>query len=201
MIDRRSFLLSGVVTVLAGPLAAEEQQAARTYRIGFLSSSASTPPRGPNWNALVQGFGRLGYVEGQNLVIEVRSASGRAERLPELAAELIRLNVDVIVAAGSTATGAAKNATVTTPIVMVGSGDPVRLGFVANLGRPGGNITGLSSDVTAETWSKRLQLLTEVAPRASRVALLLEYRRSSPSARPGSRRHRIPSSTPGETGV
>src|SRR5439155_5816187 len=102
----------------------------------------------------LQSLRELGYIEGQNLAIEVRSADGRVERLPELAAELVGLRVDLIIAAGTAGTRAAKSATATIPIVMVGAGDPVKAGFVPSMARPRGNITGLTSDVTPETWSK-----------------------------------------------
>ena len=117
------------------------------------------------------GLRDVGYVEGKNLVIEFRWAEGKFDRLPELAAELVRLNVDVILTAGSPAIRAAKNATTTIPIVMVTSGDPVAFGFVASLARPGGNITG-SSIFSPELSAKRLELLKEILPRAQRVAVL-----------------------------
>ncbi len=120
----------------------------------------------------LQGLRDLGYVESKNLVSESRSAEGRAERLPELAAELVRLHVDIIVAYGIQATRAAKHATQTIPIVMVGfGGDPVEAGLVESLARPGGNMTGLTS-LGVELSSKRLELLKEVVPSLSHVAVL-----------------------------
>ena len=113
----------------------------------------------------------LGYIEGENVVIEWRSADGREDRFPALAAELMRLRVDVIVTAGSLATRAAKEASVTTPIVMMQDGDPVASGFVASLARPGGNITGLST-LSSEIYGKQLELLKEIVPRLARVAVL-----------------------------
>ena len=169
--DRRTFL-TGLGAFLAAPRAIEAQQAGRVYRVGILFQTTDRN----FFEVILQSLRELGYIEGQNLAIEVRSAAGRVEQLPELAAELARLRVDVIIAAGTAGTRAVKSATATIPIVMVAAGDPVKAGFVASMARPGGNITGLTSDVTPETWSKRLQLLTEVAPRASRVALLWNRR-------------------------
>ena len=121
--------------------------------------------------AFRQGLRELGYVEGKNIVIEWRSAEGKPDRLPALAAELVRLKVDIIVTGGATATRAAKEATVTIPIVMTQDSDPVGNGFVASLARPGGNITGLST-LAPELSGKRLELLKEIIPRLSRVAVL-----------------------------
>ncbi|MGH2405926.1 MAG: ABC transporter substrate-binding protein, partial [bacterium] len=118
-----------------------------------------------------QGLRELGYVEGKNIVIEWRYAEGKFDRLPELAAELVRLEVDVIVAGGPRSTRAAKEATVTIPIVMTQDGDPVGSGIVASLARPGGNITGLTS-LTPQLSGKRLELLKEIVPKLSRVAVL-----------------------------
>ena len=120
--------------------------------------------------AFRQGLRELGYVEGKNIVIEWRSAEGKLDRLPALAAELVRLKVDVIVTAGATSTRAAKEATATIPIVMTQDPDPVGNGFVASLARPGGNITGLST-LGPELSGKRLELLKEIVPRLSRVAV------------------------------
>src|SRR3977135_1246403 len=132
------------LSILAAPLVTDAQPARKVYRIGQLSSSF--PPTDPNLRAgdLRQGLRDLGYVEGQNLIMEYRYAEGREERLPDLAAELVRLKVDVIVAGGAAAIRAAQHATSTIPIVMAVSGDPVAQGYVASLARPGGNITGLS---------------------------------------------------------
>ena len=120
--------------------------------------------------AFRQGLRELGYVEGKNIVIEWRYAEGKLDRLPALAAELVRLKVDVIVTAGPTATRAAKEATITIPIVMAQDNDPVGNGFVASLARPGGNITGLST-LAPELSGKRLELLKEIVPKLSRVAV------------------------------
>jgi putative ABC transport system substrate-binding protein len=122
-------------------------------------------------DAFRQGLRELGYVEGRNIVIETRSAEGKSERLPGLAAELVRLTVDVIVAASPPATEAAKQATSTIPIVFALSGDPVAAGLVASLARPGGNVTGLAT-ISQDLVGKQLELLKEVAPKISRVAVL-----------------------------
>jgi putative ABC transport system substrate-binding protein len=125
----------------------------------------------PRIEALRQGLHELGYVEGKNIVIEWRSAEGKLDRVPALAAELVRLKVDVIVTGGATDTRAAKEATNTIPIVMAQDSDPVGSGFVASLARPGGNITGLST-LAPEVSGKRLELLKEIIPKLSRVAVL-----------------------------
>jgi ABC-type uncharacterized transport system substrate-binding protein len=160
-----------LVFVFAWCGAVARAQPVKIIRVGFLSptSAASNTDR---LEALRAGLRDVGYVEGKNLVIEFRWAEGKFDRLPELAAELVRLNVDVILTAGTPAIRAAKNATTTIPIVMVTSGDPVAFGFVASLARPGGNITG-SSNFSPELSAKRLELLKEISPRAQRVAVLL----------------------------
>ena len=161
------------VGVLAAPLTAEAQPAASVPRIGYLAPGYPSDPRvGERFlQAFRQGLRELGYVEGQNIVIEFRSAEGKYDRLSALAAELIRFKVNVIVAPASPATQAAKQATETIPIVMVNVADPVATGFVASLARPGGNITGLSL-MLPELVGKQLELLKEVVPKVSRVALL-----------------------------
>ena len=158
------------LALLAAPLAAEAQPPTNTPRIGFLTA-VPLSVNSARIAAFRQGLRELGYVEGQNIVIEWRSAEGQLERLPSLAAELVRLKVDVIVTAGPSATRPAKAATVTIPIVMTNDNDPVANGFVASLARPGGNITGLSS-LSAEIYGKRLELLKEIVPQLSRVAVL-----------------------------
>jgi len=160
------------VTVLVAPRAGEAQQAASLPRIGFLNPGSLSEPRFPRFlQAFRQGLRELGYVEGQNIAIEFRWAEGQYDRLPGLAAELVRLKVNVIVAGGGPAIQAARQATETIPIVMVGTADPVAAGFVASLARPGGNITGLSL-MLPELVGKQLELLKEVVPNVSRVALL-----------------------------
>ena len=165
---------SAFVAVLAlgiflAPLAAHAQQPARVPRIGILTPGISE--RLHLFEAFRQGLRELGYVEGQNISLEFRSAEGNFERLPDLAAELVRLKVDVIAAFTTPASLAAKQATKTIPIVMGPVGDPVGTGLVASLARPGGNVTGLSL-IAPELAGKRLQLLKEIVPGASRVAVL-----------------------------
>ncbi|OLE81294.1 MAG: hypothetical protein AUG06_01735 [Actinobacteria bacterium 13_1_20CM_2_65_11] len=174
--NRRTFLYGLTLGTLSAPLVAEAQRVGKVYRIGILFQTTDNN----YFQAILQGLKELGYVEGRNLAIEFRSAEGRVDRLPGLVAELVRLNVDVIVAAGTAATRAAKSATATIPIVMVATADPVLSGFVVSLAQPGGNITGTTVVPTQELWAKELQLLTEVAPSASRVALLW-----NPRALPG----------------
>ena len=157
----------------AAPLATEAQQAGKVYRIGVLDV-VGVASNEANLSAFRQGLRELGYVEGQNLVIEYRSADGRAERFPDLATELVRLKVDVIVTRGTSAALAAKHVTETIPIVMASSGDPAAYGIVASLARPGGNVTGLHTIVPPELGGKRLQLLKEVLPGLSRVGVLLD---------------------------
>ena len=159
------------VAVLVGPLAGETQQAASIPRIGFLSPSSLSEPRTSRFlEAFRQGLRELGYVEGQNIAIESRWAEGKYERLPGLAAELVRLRVNVIVTYGA-AIQYAQQATGTVPIVMAVVIDPVAAGFVVGLARPQGNMTGLSS-MAPELVGKQLELLKEVVPKVSRVALL-----------------------------
>jgi putative ABC transport system substrate-binding protein len=165
---RRAFL-AGAIALSAAPLAAEAQQAGKVYRIGWLGGRPF-PDAQPFTDAFRQALHERGWVEGQNFVFEHRPAV-RSGSLPDLAAELIRLKIDVIVAVGDPAIRAAKQATSTIPIVMAPSADPIGAGFVASLARPGGNITG-SSILAAELGGKRLELLREVVPKASRVAVL-----------------------------
>jgi putative ABC transport system substrate-binding protein len=155
------------VLVVTGAVA-QAQQPTKIPRIGFLAAASlsSTPARR---EAFRQGLRDLGYVEGKNIIIEWRFAEGKLDRVPGLVAELVRLKVDVIVTAGPLPTRAAKEATVTLPIVMTNEGDPVGTGFVASLARPGGNITGLST-LAPELSGKRLELLKEIVPRLSRAA-------------------------------
>ena len=145
-------------------------QPSKVVRIGFLGPTSAASNAG-RMEALREGLRDLGYLEGKNLVIESRWAEGKFDRLPELAAELVRLNVDVILTAGTPGIRAAKNATTTIPVVMVTSGDPVGFGFVASLARPGGNVTGYST-FSPELSAKRLELLKEILPRTQRVAVL-----------------------------
>jgi ABC-type uncharacterized transport system substrate-binding protein len=160
------FALGGMLSALSFP--AHAQQPTQVPRIGFLAA-LSPSAISDRVEAFRQGLRELGYVEGKNIVIEWRYADGKADRLPALAAELVRLKVAVIVTGAATVTRAAKEATSTIPIVMGNDGDPVGIGFVASLARPGGNITGLST-LAPELSGKRLELLKEVVPKLSRVA-------------------------------
>jgi ABC-type uncharacterized transport system substrate-binding protein len=168
--DRRAFITFVGGSILAAPLAAEAQSAEKMYRIGYLGN-ASALAQAKRVESLRDALRDLGYVEGRNIVIEFRWAEGRHERLPDLAAELVRLKVDVLVTAGTPGALAAKQATTTIPIVMVGIGDAVATGVVASLARPGGNITG-STDSVPELMAKLLELLKEIMPRTRRVAVL-----------------------------
>jgi len=144
---------------------AQAQQPTKVPRIGYLSGRGSSPPQ-----EFVQALRKLGYEEGKNITIEHRSADSKRERVPDLAAELVRLKVDIIVAEGTNATSAAKKTTSTIPIVMAESTDPVGTGLVTSLARPGANVTGLTS-VGGELGGKLLELLKEIVPRLSRVVI------------------------------
>jgi len=171
-VTRFALVLSLALGILAAPVAAEAQQAGKISRIGFLSPSSPSDLRMQRFlEAFRHGLGELGYMEGQNIAIESRWAEGKYDRLPGLAAELVRLKVDVIVAAAVPAIRAAKEATRTIPIVMSAVVDPVATGLVASLARPGGNITGLSTMAPALV-GKQFEMLKEVVPKASRVAVL-----------------------------
>jgi len=163
-----SLLLLGVI-----PLRSFAEQQSKLWRVGFLASRQR--PASPNsdifYGAFAQGMHELGYTEGESLVIEWRFADGHFERLPGLAAELVRLKVDVIVTSGSPATRAAQEATTTIPIVMAGVGDPLESGFVKSLARPGGNITGVSL-LLGDMAPKQLEMLLRVAPKLSRTAVV-----------------------------
>jgi len=160
-----------VALVLLAPLTLLAQQPAKVYRIGVLSS---TGPEQENfiWADLRGQLRERGWIEGQNLVVEWRYAEGKYDRLPDLAAELVRLKPDLIMARGGPGATAAKRATTMIPIVMYNVTDPVGIGVVESLARPGGNVTGLSDDQSPEIVGKRLQLLKEVAPKVSKVASL-----------------------------
>jgi putative ABC transport system substrate-binding protein len=171
VITRRVFMGTLAGGLLAAPLAVEGQQARSVPRVGYLFSF--TPAEGRHlWEACRQGLRQLGYVEGQNIALESRWADGRHERLPELAADLVRLKVDVIVSSATPASRAAKAATSSIPIVIVAVGEPVKVGLIASLARPGGNVTGLSL-LTTELSGKRLELLGQVVRTMSRVAILM----------------------------
>jgi len=172
-VRRRHFLIA-VGALFAAPVTGIAQKQAKIFRIGYLN--VQSPPLSveaePQYKAFLDGMRGLGYVEGKNLVIERRFANGNAERLPGLVADLARLKADVIVVGGAAAARAAQQATGTLPIVMIGVGDPVALGLVASLSKPGKNITGVSNQV-ADVSSKSLEFLRAVVPKLSRVAVLL----------------------------
>jgi putative ABC transport system substrate-binding protein len=163
--------MAGALAVVAAPLAAQEKKAGRVYRIGVLES-VSLFDNAANIDEFRRGLRELGYIEGQNLLIEYRSAEGRVARYPNLAAELSGLNVDLIVARGTPATLAAKNARGKIPVVTAPVADPVETGLVASLTRPGGNVTGLAL-LVSELETKRVDLLRALAPRTKRVAALM----------------------------
>ncbi len=167
--NRRSFIGTLAGSLLAAPLAAQAQHATKVWRVGVLMNLYAPDADPPQ--ALRQRLHDLGYIEGKNLVIDWRYQLGQDNRLPTLAIELVRLKPDVIVADVTVAIRAAKQATASIPIVMASSADAVGSGLVASLGRPGGNVTGVTI-MLAEVSKKRLQLLKEVAPNVSRVAVL-----------------------------
>ncbi|HEV2056385.1 MAG TPA: ABC transporter substrate-binding protein [Methylomirabilota bacterium] len=172
MTTRRAFIGTLAGGLLAAPLGAEAQQAGKVWRIGLLGGYSPTSKEASHlWEGFFQGLRELGYVEGQNILIEGRWYGDQTERLPALAAELVRLKVDVIVAGAVPAPEAAQRATSTIPIVIMTHPDPVGSGLVASLARPGRNVTGLSL-LTPELVGKRLQLLKEAVPGISRVAVL-----------------------------
>jgi putative tryptophan/tyrosine transport system substrate-binding protein len=167
--NRRRFLLTSLAGAVAAPLAAGAQPSRRVAQIAFLSSSSSSTSVHEGFRL---GLRELGWIEGQNIVVEYRFADGH-ERLPAVAAELVRAKFDIIVALATPATAAAKNATATIPIVMIGAGDPVSSGFVASLARPGGNVTGLAfSGGGMGILAKQLELLMEAVSKITRVAIL-----------------------------
>ena len=167
-----------VLALVAMPVAAGAQQATRVYRVALVyttspaSELAGPEPVHPGARAFVHGLRELGYVEGQNLILERRSAEGKFERFPEIIRELVSTRMDVIVTMANPATRAAKAVTQTVPIVMIASTNPVEAGLVESFARPGGNVTGLTVDAGPEITGKRLQLLKELLPRISRVIFL-----------------------------
>jgi putative ABC transport system substrate-binding protein len=172
MTTRRVFLGTLAGGLLAAPLAGEAQQPGKVWRIGFLGVRPLTDPTSAaSWEVFRQTLQEHGYVEGRNVAFERRFSAGDNARNPVLAAELVRLKVDVLVAAGGPGVLAAKEATATIPIVMVGASDPVGMGLVTSLARPGGNVTGMSDYLTDLT-PKRIELLKTVAPRVTRVGYL-----------------------------
>ena len=173
MLDRRTFIGSIAGGVLAVPLGAFAQEQVKVWRIGFFyfGSRQSALDTG-RYDAFVQGMHELGYIEGKNVVIETRFGDGKVERVPGLAAELVRLKVDVIVATGSQTYSVLRHATTTIPIVVTVTADPVIEGLATSLARPGGNFTGLA-DTAGEHGPKELELLMATVPKLSRVGVLL----------------------------
>ena len=167
--DRRTFLASAAGSVLAAPLAAETQQTGKVARIGVLSSFGGGLDR--SGQPFLQRLRELGWVRGQNLTLEFRYAEGNLSRLPDLATELVQLKMDAILAVGTPASLAAQRATRATPIVAIAS-DPAGTGLVASVARPGGNVTALATDTGLEVVTKRLELLKDAVPKASRVGVL-----------------------------
>jgi putative tryptophan/tyrosine transport system substrate-binding protein len=171
MMDRRRFVSTLACGLAATRSHAEAQSEAKMYRVGFLLG-ATGESVASLFHALQDRLRELGYIEGRNVVFVQRYGDGRMERLPDLAAELVRLKVDVIVTGTNLHVAAVRHATETIPIVTVFAADPVGAGFVASLARPGGNVTGLTADASPDLWGKYLSLLKEVVPRLSRVGVL-----------------------------
>ena len=177
MMNRRTFLCGLTLGTLCAPLAAEAQQPGKVWKIGVLVPVEPESPTEPNVAAFRQGLHDLGYVEGQNIAVEYRYAHGKAELYQQLAVELVRLTVDVMVVGSGVPTLAAKNATQTIPIVGVSmGGDPVGTGLVASLARPGGNVTGVSGLIGGGFVAKWMELLKQAAPRITRVWVLRDSR-------------------------
>ena len=168
--ERRTFLAMIAGAMVAAPLAAEAQPAGKVYRIGMLETRSAVL-NAANIDAFRRGLQDLGYKDGRNIEIVYRSSDGRDERFPDLASELVRLKVDLILTRGTPAALAAKSASRTIPVVMAASGAPVESGLVASLARPGGSLTGISL-MQFELIGKRLEVLKEAVPGLTRVALL-----------------------------
>ncbi len=167
--DRRTFIDMVAASLLVAASLARAQQTEKVRRLGILTAGTITSG---NWTPFFEKLRELGWIEGQNLLVERRAAGGKAELVPGLAAELAQLRLDVVVTNGAVASLAGKNATTTIPIVSI-TGDPLRIGLVASMSRPGGNITGVST-VAPELAAKRLELLRELRPTATRVAELVD---------------------------
>ena len=166
------FVVALVLSLVAAPLAAEAQQAGKMYRVGVLARGTAEG-HAPDVAAFRERLVQLGYVEGQNLLLDARFADRQEDRLPGLAKELVRLNMDVIMTITTPAAQAAKAATTTIPIVMAGSADPITLSLVTSQARPGGNVTGVTNSPGPSFVVKQLQLLKEAAPKISRIAILM----------------------------
>jgi ABC-type uncharacterized transport system substrate-binding protein len=173
MMDRRAFITM-VGSILATPLAGEAQPTGKVYRIGYLTVPSRETAEGGG-NTFKHALGDLGWIDGQNVLIDYRFADSSLDRLPDLAAGLVQLRADVIVAGATAAVAAAKAVTQTIPIVMFLPADPVGSGLVASLARPGGNVTGLTTTAGPEIFGKQLQLLKDAFPRISRVAVLVSH--------------------------
>jgi len=176
--DRRRFLLTSLTGALVEPRAAEAQRARRVYRLGYLGVNRSSDVQ-PHLKALRLGLRELGWVEGENVQIDYRWAAGQSERLAQLADDLVRQQVDVLIVPTSQAVRAAQSVTRTIPIVMVAGNDPVSEGLIATLARPGGNITGLIFDPGSDLCGKQVELLVQAVPKLSRLAILTN--RDNPS--------------------
>jgi len=174
--DRRTFLSTLGVAVLAAPRGAESEQAARVHRIGLLS-----PPPGPYVSAFEDSLRQLGYVKNSSLLIEIRHSGTSDDRLHAAVADLLRLNVEIIVTGPNRFIDAAREATTTIPIVMVYGRDPVGRGYIASLAQPNGNITGLTWEPTTEIFGKHVEFLTELSPRPSRIAGIVDPASHHPS--------------------
>jgi putative ABC transport system substrate-binding protein len=171
MMDRRRFVSACAGSLVITPSIVKAQPAGKVYRVGVLLG-ATEESVVSLFRALKEGLQELGYIEGRNLVLDRRYGDGKMERLPDLAGELVRAKVEVIVTGTNIHVAAARRVTSTIPIVMVFADDPVRAGFVASLARPGGNVTGLSADASSELWGKYLSMLKELVPKLSRVGVL-----------------------------
>jgi putative ABC transport system substrate-binding protein len=171
LVGRAALVACMILGIIPGLLPAAAQAPQKIFRVGYLAPPGRTPDGGPP-PPLREALRGLGYVEGQNIAFEARFAEGKLERLPELAADLVRLKVDIIVTQGGAGVEAARRATSTTPVVIaLASGDAVAVGWIASLARPGGNITGLS-DESVQLSAKRMQLLKEAVPQANMIAIL-----------------------------
>ncbi len=178
--DRGAFISGITVGLLAAPLVVRAQPTGRIPRIGVLLPAEPASPTESDASAFRQGLHALGYVEGQNVVVEYRHAHGKAKLHTELVAQLVRLPVNVMVVGSGAATLAAKKVTQTVPIVMVGGGDPVRSGIVASLARPSDNITGLVFESAPDIYGKYVELLAESVPRLSRITGIVDPRNGYP---------------------
>ena len=172
--DRRAFIAVAGGSILAKPLAGGAQSTGKVYRIGYLTVPSRESAEGVA-NTFQHRLGDLGWIDGQNVLIDYRFADSSLDRLPDLAAGLVQLRADVIVTGANAAVAAAEAATQTIPIVMFLTADPVGSGLVASLARPGGNVTGLTTTAGPEIYGKQLQPLTDAFPRISRVAVLVSH--------------------------